>query len=64
MINIIITLLSNELINYFNLDIKFPKISNILKWRLKFQKYYLILNFIFIFVIAIGAIVLNTLVLF
>jgi|ERR1700761_441623 len=30
-INIIITLLSNELINYLNLDIRFPKISNILK---------------------------------
>lgn len=31
LINIIVTNLSNELINYFNLEKRFPKISNILK---------------------------------
>jgi hypothetical protein len=60
--NIIITLTSNELINYLKLEDRFPKLSKFLKLRLKFQKYYVILHFIFIIFVAIGAIGLNSLV--
>jgi hypothetical protein len=42
-----------------NLDQKFPKISKFLKIRLKFQNYYLVLNFTFLFIICITAIFMN-----
>jgi hypothetical protein len=64
LINIISTVLGNEIINYFNLDQKYPKISKFLKIRLKFQRYYLILNFSLMFIFIITAIIMNILVLF
>lgn len=63
LINIIITLISNEIIIYFKLEDIFPKLNTFFQLRLKFQRYYLILNFIIILVVAIGAIALNSLVL-
>lgn len=62
--NIIIVLLSNKIIDYFKLEQKYPKISNLLKLRIKFQNYYLVLNFSLLIIIAIAAIIMNTLVLF
>lgn len=41
-INIISAVLGNEIINLFELEKKYPKLSSFLKIRLKFQKYYLI----------------------
>jgi hypothetical protein len=63
-INILSAVLGNEIINYLNLEKKFPKLSNFFKIRLKFQRYYLILNFSFMFIICIVAFILNILVLF
>lgn len=62
-INIISAVLGNEIINFFKLEKKFPKLSSFLKIRLKFQKYYLILNFSLLFIICIVTIVLDILVL-
>jgi hypothetical protein len=61
--NIIIVLLSNKIIDYFKLEEKYPKISNLLKLRIKFQNYYLVLNFSSLIIIVIAAIIINALVL-
>jgi len=47
--------MSDFLINYFQLEDKYPKLSTLLKLRRKFQNYNLILNFslIFIFLFAL-----------
>jgi hypothetical protein len=42
-------LLANEIINFFNLEKKFPKLKIILDLRIKFQKYYLLSNIIQIY---------------
>lgn len=63
-INILSAVLGNEIINYLNLEEKYPKLSKFLKVRLKFQRYYLIVNISFLFIICIVAIILNILVLF
>jgi hypothetical protein len=62
-INIISAVLGNEIINFFKLEKKFPKLSSFLKIRLKFQKYYLILNFSLLFIICIVTIILDIFVL-
>jgi hypothetical protein len=62
-INIISAVLGNEIINFFKLEQKFPKLSLFLKIRLKFQKYYLILSFSLLFLICILSIILDIFVL-
>lgn len=62
--NILSAILGNEIINYFKLEERFPKLAGILKLRLKFQRYYLILNFSLIFIFCIASILINLLVLY
>ena len=62
--NILSAILGNEIINSFKLEDRFPKLAGILKLRLKFQRYYLILNFSLIFIFCIASILINLLVLY
>ena len=59
LINIFASLFANELLNYFDLEKKFPSISGFLKLRAKFQKYYLSWNIFFLLILIIAAIFLN-----
>ena len=43
-INILSVLFGNEVIKYFNLEEKFPRLGLFFRLRLKFQRYYLIWN--------------------
>ena len=43
-INILSVLFGNEIIRYFNLEEKFPRLGLFFRLRLKFQRYYLIWN--------------------
>lgn len=49
--NIISALIGNEIVNYFHLQDKFPRLSKILQLRAKFQKYYMLLNLLGIFIL-------------
>lgn len=62
--NILSAILGNEIINYLKLEEKFPKLAAFFRLRLKFQKYYLILNFTLIFISIIITILINMLILF
>jgi hypothetical protein len=62
--NILSAVLGNELIKYFNLEEKLPKLAVFFRLRLKFQRYYLILSFSLIFFICIASILVNILVLY
>ena len=62
--NILSAVLGNEIIKYFNLEERFPKLAFFLRLRLKFQKYYLTLNFSLIFVLCIASILINIVVLY
>ena len=53
LIEIIIILFGNELIKYFDLENKYPKLSVFFKLRAKLQKYYLIYNFFLIVAMCI-----------
>ena len=53
------TLLSNEIIKYFNIEDKYPSISTFLKIRSKYQRYYLIWNVFSLFIICIMGIGVN-----
>jgi hypothetical protein len=61
LINIISVLFANEFINYFNLEKRFPKLAIFFKLRLKWQKFYLIMNFTILFIMCIFAIAINIL---
>lgn len=52
----------NEIIKYFNLEEKYPKLGTILKYRAKFQNYYLAFNIICIILICVFGIALNVLI--
>ena len=54
----------NEIIKYFNLEEKYPKLSIFFKLRMKFQRYYLIWNLLGITIMCILGIGINLLVLF
>lgn len=43
--NLLSVFLGNELIEYFKLETKYPKLAGFFRLRLKFKKYYLILSF-------------------
>ena len=62
--NILSAVLGNEIIKYFNLEERFPKLAVFLRLRLKFQRYYLILNFSLIYIICIASILINIIVLY
>ena len=62
--NILSAVLGNEIIKYFNLEERYPKLASFFKLRLKFQRYYLILNFSLIFIICIVSILIDILVLY
>lgn len=62
LINIFAALLGNEILNYFNIENKFPSISGFLKLRAKFQKYYIIWNLLLLSILLIGAILINILI--
>ena len=62
--NILSAVLGNEIIKYFKLEERYPKLASFFKLRLKFQRYYLILNFSLIFIICIVSILINILVLY
>lgn len=55
LISLAMTLFANEIINYFKLENLHPLIKKMLILRLKFQKYYFILNFALLFIVIIGA---------
>ena len=44
--NIYSAFFANEIINYFNLEEKYPKLNKFFNLRLQFQRYYLIVNLI------------------
>ena len=60
--SIISTLFSNELISYFNLETKYPRLGVFFRLRAKYQRYYLIWNFLTLIFICIMGIVINLLV--
>jgi hypothetical protein len=57
--NILSVLMSDFLIKYFELETKFPKLSIFLQLRRKFKTYYLILNFLLIFITLITLIYID-----
>ena len=62
--NILSVIAGNQIIDYFKLEVRYPKLAGFFRLRLKFQKYYLVLNFSLIFLIIFWALLLNLLVLF
>jgi len=62
--NMLSAVLGNEIIKYFKLEERFPKLAVFLRLRLKFQKYYLTLSFSLIFLLIFASIQINLLVLF
>ena len=58
-LNILYIMYSNFLLDYFNLETKFPKLSRLFKIRVHFRRYYLILNFLIIIITLSVLIYLN-----
>ena len=56
--------IGNELINYLDLEKKYPSLSKLLKLRAKFQRYYLFWDIFTIFIVCLIGLGLNTLVLY
>ena len=63
-LNIISTLYSNFLLDYFKLETKYPKLGKLLKIRVQFRRYYLILNFSIVIFTLLALIYLNFISLF
>lgn len=61
--NILSAFFGNEIINYFNLENKFPKLYTFFKLRQKFQRFYLFLNIFAMFIIMLAVIAINLLIL-
>ena len=61
--NIYSVIFANELIKYFNLEAKYPRLNKFFKLRLQFQRYYLILNLVLFIVLCIFVLSINILVL-
>ena len=57
-ISILFIIYGNYLITKFNIEVKFPKFYKILALRIKYQKYYLVLNLSFIIIIALTEIIM------
>ena len=60
-INILSVLFGNEVIKYFNLEEKFPRLGLFFRLRLKFQRYYLIWNVLILFLVCVLGIYVNLL---
>ena len=61
--NILGIFFGNEVIKYFELENKYPKLHIFFKLRAKFQKYYLMWNVFYMFFICFIGIILDLLVL-
>ena len=59
-VNIFSALFANEIIKYFNLENRFPRLSLFFKIRLTLQKYYIIWNVFVLMVVCIFAVGINT----
>lgn len=59
LISIILIYYGNFLINYFNLENKFPKLAKFIQMRRTFQEFYMLLNFSLIFIALIFMIYVN-----
>ena len=62
--SIISVFFGNEVIRYFDLENKYPKLHTYLKIRATFQRYYLIWNIFIIIAVSIISLLLNLLVLY
>lgn len=62
LINIFAALFANEILNYFDLENKYPSISGFLKLRAKLQKYYLTWNILLLLIIILATICIDILV--
>jgi hypothetical protein len=58
-LNIISVMYSEFLLDYFKLETKYPKLGKLLRIRVQFRRYYLILNFTIIILTLLALIYLN-----
>ena len=58
-INIISIIYSDFLLNYFKIEEKFPRLGRIIKYRILFQQYYLIINLLLIILTLLATIFIN-----
>ena len=61
--NLLSLFFTNEFINHFKLENKFPKLATYFQYRLKFFRYYVLINITIIILIAIFTIGLDVFVL-
>lgn len=59
-ISIFYSIFGNYLITKFSLEERLPKLSKIIKLRVTFQKYYIIINSVFIIIAVLSLIFINT----
>lgn len=64
LISIISIFYGNLLLNYFNLENRYPKLSKLINLRRKFQQYYLLWNVIIISIVSITMLLINLTILF
>nr|YP_010170415.1 LAGLIDADG homing endonuclease [Phanerochaete carnosa]QRZ60397.1 LAGLIDADG homing endonuclease [Phanerochaete carnosa] len=62
-VNILAALLGNEIIKYFNLESRFPRLAIFFRLRTTFQRYYLLWNIFVLVIICFFGIFINVLVL-
>nr|YP_010990999.1 LAGLIDADG homing endonuclease [Pappia fissilis]WOX61272.1 LAGLIDADG homing endonuclease [Pappia fissilis] len=58
-INILSVLFGNEIIRYFKLEERFPRLSLFFKLRITFQRYYLMWNVFILFVVCLSGICID-----
>ena len=49
----------NKIIQYFQLDKKYPRLAKVIEYRIKFMNYYLISNTIFLYALTLFFIMVN-----
>jgi hypothetical protein len=59
-ISILFAISGNYLIDKFSLEQKLPKLSKVIQLRVKFQRYYVFINSVFIILAIFSLIVVNT----
>ena len=59
--NILSVLFGNEIIKYFNLEERFPRLGLFFRLRIKFQRYYLMWNVLILFFVCIVCIIIDIL---
>ena len=60
--NLLSIYFTSEVINFFNLDKRFPKLSFYFKYRIKFQRYYILINIFLICFFCLFSIFMDLLV--